>query len=82
MPPKLRPFSGTDFVLILTKFGSAVHSQRGSHIKLRRITPQGHKQALTIVTHKELDRGTLHAIFRQASKYIAEEELEKYYYTE
>jgi predicted RNA binding protein YcfA (HicA-like mRNA interferase family) len=82
MPPKLRRLSGSDVVAILTKFGFAIHSQRGSHIKLRRITAQGHKQTLTIVTHKEIDRGTLHAIFRQASKYIAEEELHEYFYTE
>lgn len=73
MPPKLRRLSGSDVVAILTKFGFKFHTQRGSHIKLRRITPQGYKQTLTIVAHKEIDTGTLHAIFRHASKYISEE---------
>jgi len=82
MPPKLRRLSGGDVVAILTKFGFVVNSQRGSHVKLRRITSQGHKQTLTTVTHKEIDTGTLRAIFRQASRYIPEEELREHFYTE
>jgi hypothetical protein len=39
-------------------------------LKLRR-DGSGGRQILTIVLHREVDKGTLHAIFRQASRYIA-----------
>ena len=82
MPSKLKRLKGPKVIKILKEFGFKVHSQRGSHIKLRRIGRAGEKQTLTVVTHKELDTGTLHAIFRQASRYISEEQLRKYFYSE
>src|SRR2546428_11089399 len=47
----------------------------GADVKLRRIPPDGGSQTLTVPAHGELDTGTCHAIFRQASRFIAEEEL-------
>ena len=79
--PKLRRLSGDDVVAILTRFSFEVHSQRGSHVKLRRAGPAG-TQTLTIPRHRELDPGTLRAIFRQASRFIFETELYPYFYTE
>jgi len=55
-------------------------SQRGSHVKLRRVLLDGTKQTLTIPLHEELDKGTLRAIFRQALRYIPEEEVKPYFY--
>jgi predicted RNA binding protein YcfA (HicA-like mRNA interferase family) len=78
---KLRISSGKEVVRIFSKFGFKVISQRGSHVKLRRILADGTKQTLTIPTHEELDRGTLRAIFRQALRYIPEEELKPYFYS-
>ena len=75
MPPKLKRLSGREVIAILQRFGFAVHSSRGSHVKLRRTTAAGEKQTLTIVTRGELDVGTLQAIFRQASRFIPEEDL-------
>lgn len=80
--PRLRRLSGTDVVHILSGFGFAVHSQVGSHIKLRRIGPRGEKQTLTIPNHRELDTGTLRAIVRQVGQYIPEEELRPRFYVE
>ena len=77
---KLRTLSGRDVVKILARFGFRVVSQRGSHAKLVRALLDGTKQILTIPIHVELDRGTLRAILRQASKYIPEEELKPYFY--
>jgi hypothetical protein len=51
-------------------------------VKLRRISTSGERQTLTIVTHDELDRGTLHAIFRQASRYVPSEDLHPHFYTD
>ncbi len=78
--PKLRVLSGKEIVKILSKFGFEVVSQRGSHVKLRRILPNGAKQTLTVPLHDELDKGTLKAIFRQATRYIPEDKLRNYFY--
>ena len=82
MSPRLRRLSGRDVVTILGRFGFAVHSQRGSHVKLRREASEGEKQTLTIPFHDELDAGTLAAVMRQASRYIPEEQLRPHFYTE
>ncbi len=70
--PKLRSLSGEDLQRIFALFGFSKLSQRGSHLNLRRLTAEGSRQTLTIVIHRELDRGTLRAIFRQALRYIPE----------
>jgi predicted RNA binding protein YcfA (HicA-like mRNA interferase family) len=82
MPGKLRVLSGRQIVHILMKFGFEAVGQRGSHVKLRRITQSGQKQSLHIPLHGQLRVGTLHAIFRQASAYITEKELRAYFYSE
>ena len=79
--PRLKVLSGEDVIKILESFGFAIISQRGSHVKLRRIINKFH-QNLTIPNHKELDKGTLRAIFNQASKYISESELMPHFYNE
>ena len=80
--PRLRRLSGSDVIRILESFGFVVHSQRGSHVKLRRLGSRGERQTLTIPSHRELDTGTLRAILRQASQYIPEEDLRPHFYTE
>jgi predicted RNA binding protein YcfA (HicA-like mRNA interferase family) len=82
MSPKLKRLSGKEVLSILSKFCFVLHTQRGSHIKLRRTSISGEKQTLTIVMHDELDVGTLRAIFRQASRFIPEEQLKKEFYSE
>ena len=79
--PKLRALGGADVVRIFQQFGFDIASQKGSHIKLRRITSDGAKQILTIPNHKELDPGTLRAIYRQSSRYIPEEQLKPQFYS-
>lgn len=82
MPGRLRRLSGQDVVAILNRFGFAPLTQRGSHLKLRRSGPQGEKQTLVVPLHEELDRGTLRAIIRQASRYVPEEDLRPHFYAE
>jgi len=79
--PKLRRLSGKEVIAIFKRFGFDVHSQRGSHVKLRR-TSAGHRQTLTIVVHDELDLGTLQAIFRQTSRYVSADELRPHFFTD
>ena len=69
MSPKLKHLSGSEVVDIFRVFGFEIYSQRGSHIKLRRIGPEGEKQTLTIPLHHELDVGTLRAIIRQPTRF-------------
>jgi len=70
--PKLRVLSGQDVLRILDSFGFATIAQRGSHIKVRRLLPSGPHQSLTVPLHREIDRGTLMAIYRQACRFISE----------
>jgi len=79
--PKLRSLSGDDLLRIFGQFGFIKVSQRGSHVKLRRDLP-GRRQILTIVLHREVDKGTLRAIFRQALRFIPESELDPHFFTE
>lgn len=79
--PKLRTLSGDDLLRIFATFGFRQHSQRGSHVKLRR-EMAGRRQTLTIVTHRTIDKGTLQAIFRQALRYLSETELAPHFFTE
>jgi len=39
-------------------------------------------QTLTIPRHRELDVGTLQAIFRQATRFVPQEELREEFYTD
>ena len=79
--PSPKRLSGDEVIAIFSRFGFHVYSQRGSHVKLRRITPAGNKQTLTIPRHRDLDTGTLAAIFRQGSRFIAEDELRPEFFT-
>ena len=79
--PKLKQLSGDEIIAILGQFGFEIYTQRGSHVKLRRLGSAGENQSLTIPRHRELDIGTLRAIFRQASRFISEEQLRPYFYS-
>ena len=80
--PRLKNLSGDNVVSILVGFGFQVRAQRGSHVKLRRALPGKNAEVLTVARHMELDIGTLHAIFKQACRFVAEDELRKRFYTD
>jgi len=82
MSPKLKKLSGREVIRIFESFGFSIYTQRGSHVKLRKINSTGKKQILTVPLHTIIDIGTLKAIFRQASRYIPEDQLRKYFYME
>lgn len=67
--PKLPVISGAECVKALLKFGFVIEVQQGSHIILTRQAP---KKRLSVPNHRELDRGTLRAIIRQAGLTVAE----------
>jgi predicted RNA binding protein YcfA (HicA-like mRNA interferase family) len=80
--PKMRVLSGREVLKILGEFGFQDFAQRGSHIKVRRVLPDGRTQSLTVPDHAEIDRGTLHAIYRQASRFIPEAQLRSKFFTD
>jgi len=80
--PKLRVLSGDDVVKIFEQLGFRVANQKGSHVKLKRKLNNNTEQTLTIARHKELDKGTLKAIYNQSLKYVPESDLRDYFYSE
>ena len=61
--------SGRDCVKALGKIGFYLKRQHGSHMILRRDNPFAQ---VVVPDHKELDRGTLRAIIRQAELGVSE----------
>jgi len=51
-------------------------------MKLRRVLSDGTLQTLTVPAHLELDTGTCRAIFRQAVRFVADEDLRPHFYTD
>ena len=66
---KLPAISGGECIKALSKAGFVIYRQRGSHVTLVRQNPPAQT---TIPLHKELDRGTLRAIIRQAGLTVDE----------
>ena len=62
MSPSLPIVSGRDVVRALANVGFAEVSQRGSHLKLR----DEAGKSVIVPMHRELARGTLRSILRQA----------------
>ena len=72
----LRKISGKECVKILcNKFGFASARQTGSHIILKKETPQG-EVGTAVPLHKELKIGTLKGILRLAK--VEEEDFAEY----
>ena len=73
---KLKKISGKDCVKILcNKFGFTTARQKGSHIVLRKETPEG-AIGTVVPNHKELKIGTLKGVLELAK--VEEEEFAKY----
>ena len=67
---RLPVVSGRDAVKAFGKLGYAFDRQRGSHIILRQAAPP-HRR-LTIPDHKELSKGTLRTLLREAGLSVDE----------
>ena len=66
---KLPIISGLECVKALEKIGFVIDRQRGSHIIMVREEP---RTTISVPDHKELDRGTLRGIIRQAGLSVDE----------
>ena len=71
----MRRLGARDVLRILYEFGFEVKSIRGSHAKLARLNSAGRKEILVVPIKRQLTIGTLHAIYRQASRFVPEEDL-------
>lgn len=80
MSPRLRRLGARDVLACLQHFGFEVVATRGSHAKLRRVTADGERQTLTVPLHKDLATGTLHAIYRQALRFVPDEQLRSWFF--
>ncbi len=78
MSPKLPQVSGQDLVRFLEKLGYQITRQKGSHIRLRKVTNIG-EHNITIPNHKTIAKGTLNDILTRVSLWnnISKEELIK-----
>ena len=64
--PKLPQVSGNDVIELLRSLDYEVVRQRGSHVRLRKVTPLG-EHAITVPAHKVLAKGTLSDILGKIS---------------
>ena len=76
--PKLPQVSGAELVRLLQSLGYEVVRQRGSHIRLKKITAMG-EHAITVPAHKVIAKGTLSDIIGRVSLWnsIGREELNR-----
>ena len=63
--PKLRRLSGQEAIRVLQRLDFTRVRQRGSHVVLKRQTPEG-EIGCVVPLHSELAIGTLRGILRQA----------------
>ena len=67
---RLPALSGREVVKALSQIGYELDRQRGSHMVLRHPKPPFRR--LVVPDHKEIRRGTLRAIIRQAGLTVSE----------
>lgn len=77
---RLRRLTARQILRVLQAFGFSVMSVRGSHAKLKRKIEGCPSQVLTVPLHRELAPGTVQAIYRQALRFIPEQELRPHFY--
>ena len=66
MPPRLPQASGRDVIQLLERLGYEFVRQRGSHVRLRKVTPAG-THYITVPAHRTIAKGTLNSILSDVS---------------
>ena len=64
--PKLPVVSGEQVIKLLRKLGYEIIRQKGSHVRLRKITEAG-EHNITVPKHPEVAKGTLNDILSKVS---------------
>ena len=68
--PRLPQISGRTLIRLLHALGYETVRQRGSHVRLRKMTPIG-EHNITVPDHKTLAKGTLNDLLAQVSLWNA-----------
>jgi predicted RNA binding protein YcfA (HicA-like mRNA interferase family) len=68
LPGRLPVVSGMRMAKAVKKLGYSEVGQKGSHLRLRKILPNGSPCPVTIPMHKELSRGVLISILTDVSR--------------
>ena len=76
----LKVLSGEDLIAIFHRFGFVVVGG-SKHVKLRRTSAAG-DETLVIPNHDPIAKGTLRAIFLQASHFIPQAQLRPHFYND
>ena len=63
--PNLPHLSGKDIIRTLERLGFVQARQRGSHVVMKKVTPEG-AVGCVVPLHGEVAIGTLHSILKQA----------------
>jgi len=73
---KLPVVSGSKVIKLLSKMGYEVLRQKGSHVRMRKVTNVG-EHNITVPAHEEIAKGTLNDILNKVSLWngIPKEEL-------
>jgi predicted RNA binding protein YcfA (HicA-like mRNA interferase family) len=77
----LKVLSGEEVADILAKFGFTIRGRNSTHMKLRRSGIDGN-ETLIVPDHAPVARGTLRAIFKQASRYVPQSDLRRHFYND
>lgn len=72
---RLPRLSGEDIIKTLERMGFEQVRQKGSHVILKKVTPEG-AVGCVVPMHKEVALGTLRSVLRQA--HLTPEEFEAY----
>lgn len=82
---RLKRLSSREILRLLGDFGFQVESMRGSHAKLvRRRRTEGDREVrevLVVPVHRESRIGTGRAIYRQASRFVPEDQLKPRFFS-
>ena len=77
--PRIRRLTSRELLALLKGFGFEVESMRGSHAKLVRTCRSSDGRAirdvLVVPVHRTMPVGTIQAIYRQAKRFVPEDEL-------
>jgi len=77
---RLKRLSARQILRIFRTLGFSIVSIRGSHAKLKRVSEGGRPQVLTVPLHRELAPGTVQAIYRQALRFVSEQDLRPHFF--
>ena len=83
--PLLKRLTSREILRIPGRFGFEVVSMKGSHAKFVRVPLEGNtgqREILVVAMHRKMSVGTIHAIYRQACRFIPEGDLRKDFFSD